>query len=121
MNVGKNIGKKVVKVGKQAINKGINLASQGLKKGVQIVKTVVPKVLGDVGQTAVNSTISNVMGAVQGDNGGEEVVYVDEEGNPIGRGFCGGAIYAKGIAYGGAIYARGIYGGGDPEDDDENQ
>ena len=120
VNVGKNIGKKVVQVGKQAVNKGINLASQGLKKGVQIVKTVVPKVLGDIGQTAVNSTISNVMGAVQGDNGGEEVVYVDEEGNVIGQGFCGGAIYAKGIAYGGAIYARGIYGGGDPGEDDED-
>ena len=133
MNVGKNIGKKVVNVGKkvitkgvnvgkQVLQKGVNLAKQGLQKGVQVVKTVVPKVLGDVGQTAVASTISNVTDAIQGDNdtvtGEEEVVYVDEQGNVIGQGFCGGAIYARGIPYGGAIYARGIYGGGGEDDED---
>ena len=122
LNVGKNIGKKVVNVGKkvitkgvnvgkQVLQKGVNLANQGLKKGVQIVKTVVPKVLGDVAQTAAASTVGNVTDAIQGDNGTdtgeEEVVYVDEQGNVIGQGFCGGAIYA-----------RGIYGGGGEEDED---
>ena len=123
VNVGKNVIKKGVQVGKQVLQKGVNLAKQGIKKGVQVVKTAVPKILGDVAQTAASSTISNVSDAIHNINnnntvtGEEEVVYVDEEGNVIGQGFCGGAIYAKGIPYGGAIYAKGIYGGSGGSDD----
>ena len=120
--VGKKVIQKGAQVGKKVLQTGVNLAKKGIQKGVQIIKNVGPELLGNVAQVAASTAIDHISNGMQGDEG-EEVIYVDEDGNElVGEGLWGGAIYARGL-YGSAILAKGYNGGfmdRDDDDDDDN-